>query len=50
MMTAYLLRKHLAADHDIDLTGADYALLLTVHDDEHRNPQPHTHDDGTTFR
>lgn len=49
-MTAYELRKHLAADHGVHLTGADFALLLTIHDDEHRNPVGHVHDDGTTFR
>ena len=48
-MTAYELRRHLAADHDVQMTGADYATLLTVHDIEHRGPdgQGHIHDEWT---
>lgn len=44
-MTAYELRRHLAAEHDVRMTGADYGTLLAVHDDEHRRAQDHEHDE-----
>lgn len=46
-MTAYELRRHLAADHDIRMAGADYGTLLAVHDIEHRPGivEDHTHEE-----
>jgi hypothetical protein len=35
-MTAYELRKHLAAEHGVRILGADWDTLLAVHDVEHR--------------
>jgi hypothetical protein len=46
-MTAYELRRHLAADHGVRMVGADYGTLLTVHDIEHRADQEHEHEDST---
>ena len=48
-MTAYELRRHLAAEHDVRMVGADYGTLLTVHDIEHRPgvDQDHTHEERT---
>jgi hypothetical protein len=43
-MTAYELRQHLAAEHDVRIVGADYGTLLKVHDIEHRAGQEHDHD------
>lgn len=45
-MTAYELRHHLAAEHDVRMVGADYGTLLTVHDIEHRTGQDHEHEVG----
>lgn len=47
-MTAYELRRHLAAQHAFDLRGAAYETLLAVHDAEHRPgvAQDHEHHDG----
>ena len=44
-MTAYEIRRHLAAAHDVNMVGADYGTLLRVHDLEHRPgvDQDHTH-------
>lgn len=44
-MTAYELRRHLAAEHDVRMSGADYGTLLTIHDIEHRAAAGHNHDD-----
>lgn len=48
MTTAFELRRHLAADHDIRMSGADYATLLAAHADEHvpgvDQGHTHTHD------
>lgn len=44
-MTAFELRRHLAADHHIDLRGANYAQLLAVHDDDHTAGADHAHDE-----
>lgn len=48
-MTAYELRRHLATDHDVKMSGADYGTLLAVHDVEHRPgvDQDHDHEDRT---
>lgn len=46
-MTAYELRRHLAAEHDIRMLGADYGTLLTVHDIEHRTAHDHVHEEHT---
>lgn len=48
-MTAYELRRHLAAGHEVRLSGLDYDSLLAVHDGEHRGGtcQDHTHDEWT---
>jgi hypothetical protein len=46
-MTAYELRLHLAAQHGVRLSGADYDALLSVHDVEHRSGNAdHEHPDG----
>lgn len=44
-MTAYELRCHLAAEHDVRMAGADYGTLLTVHDGEHQGGQDHEHEE-----
>lgn len=47
-MTAYELRRHLQAEHDVRMNGADYGALLTVHDGEHRDVNiAHSHDEWT---
>lgn len=46
-MTAYELRRHLAADHDVRMVGADYGTLLAVHDIEHRAEPDHVHEERT---
>lgn len=46
-MTAFELRRHLAAEHAVRMVGADYGTLCTVHDDEHRTGQGHDHEDHT---
>jgi hypothetical protein len=43
-MTAYELRRHLAAEHDVRMLGADYGTLVTVHAIEHRSGAGHDHD------
>lgn len=46
MVNAYELRRHLRHDHDINMVGADYGTLLTVHDAEHQGDgQDHAHDE-----
>jgi len=44
-MTAFELRRHLAADHGIDLRGANYAQLVAVHNDDHQTGAEHIHTD-----
>lgn len=44
-MTAYQLRRHLTAAHDLPTRGLPYADLVAVHDDDHRIEQDHTHHD-----
>ena len=44
-MTAFELRRHLAAEHDVRILGADYGTLIAVHDVEHRTDVGHVHDD-----
>lgn len=46
-MTAFELRRHLAAEHDVRMVGADYGTLLMVHDVEHRGGQDHDHEGRT---
>lgn len=48
MKTAYELRRHLAADHDVHISGADYGTLITIHTVEHRpgTTLGHHHEDG----
>lgn len=47
-MTAYELRRHLYRAHDVNMNGADYGTLLTVHDVEHRGGgADHSHDEWT---
>lgn len=46
-MTAYELRRHLAAGHDIHISGADYDVLLDLHDEDHHQPQDHDHEERT---
>lgn len=46
-MTAWELRRHLAAGHDVHISGADYDTLLALHDDDHRLSQDHDHEDRT---
>lgn len=47
-MTAYELRLHLRRQHDVNMVGADYTTLLTVHDVEHRGGNAdHRHDQWT---
>lgn len=45
MMTAFQLRKHLAADHGLELRGLGYAALILIHQDDHRADCDHSHDD-----
>jgi hypothetical protein len=47
VMTAYELRRHLASDHDVRISGADYDVLLALHDDDHRTAQDHDHEEHT---
>lgn len=42
-MTAYELRRHLAAEHQIQARGLDYEHLIALHEDDHHSPQGHDH-------
>jgi len=43
-MTAFELRRHLAAAHDLPLHGLPMEQLVKVHDHEHLADQDHAHD------
>jgi hypothetical protein len=44
-VNAYELRKHLAAAHDLPLSGLPYPQLVMIHDQQHLVVQGHYHDD-----
>lgn len=48
MLSAYELRRHLAAEHDVRIMGADYGTLVTLHSVEHRAgvQRDHEHENG----
>ena len=43
-MTAFELRRHLADQHRIDMTGRQFATLVYVHDNDHHAGADHVHD------
>jgi hypothetical protein len=47
-MTAFQLRQHLKRAHDVNMAGADWGTLQSVHSAEHRPgiDQDHEHQDG----
>lgn len=42
-MTAYQLRRHLAADHALEVRGFPYEELIALHEDDHKVAQNHDH-------
>lgn len=46
-MTAYELRRHLAAAHDVSIRGAPYDVLTLIHQNEHAvtDRPDHTHEE-----
>jgi hypothetical protein len=46
-VTAYELRRHLAVGHNVHISGADYDVLLGLHDRDHDRPQDHDHEERT---
>lgn len=42
-MTAFELRRHLAADHQIPSRGLNYEQLIAIHEDDHQVAQGHDH-------
>lgn len=42
-VTGYELRRHLAADHGLELRGLVYEDLVAIHDDDHEAEQGHDH-------
>jgi len=45
-MTAYQLRRHLAAQHHLHMTGANFETLALVHQVEHQQETDHHHEVG----
>jgi len=43
-MTAFELRRHLAAQHDLPLHGLTMAQLTKIHDQDHQAVLAHAHD------